>query len=93
LAIIMEKSRCIRHQPRLVQIGRKRRGPFEAGLVHKVDRWRGAATERDRMVELFRGSQGFDQCAADSATGAEDDRDAGLGKRPEVKPRYRFDFG
>jgi hypothetical protein len=89
LAIIMEKSRRIDYETKLTPIGGERRGAFETGFVQQVDRRRSAATERDHMLEPFRGPDGFDQCPSDASAGAENDRHAGLGKRSKVDPRDR----
>ncbi len=45
------------------------------------------------MLELFRGLDGFDQSPPDTAAGAENDRHAGLGKRPKVNPSSFCAFG
>ncbi len=65
--------------------GGKRRSAFETGLVQQVDRWRSAATERDDMLEPFRGLDGLDQSPSDSAARADDDCHSSLGKRPGVR--------
>ncbi len=44
------------------------------------------------MLEFSRGLDGFDQCPPNTATSAENDRHAGLGKRPKVNPVSRFVF-
>ena len=45
------------------------------------------------MFELIRGLDGFDQCPSNAAARAENDRDAGLGKRPKVNPGTWYAFG
>ena len=93
LAIIMQKSRRIDHQTKLTLIGGKSRGTRKTAFVQKVNRWRSAATERDYMLELFRGRDGFDECPSNTAAGAKNDRHAGLGKRPNVSLGSHCAFG
>lgn len=93
LAIIMEKSRRIDHETKLTLISGERRGAFETSLVQEVDRRRSVATERDHMLEPFRGLDGFEQCPANAAAGAENDRHAGLGKRTEINSAGCRAFG
>jgi hypothetical protein len=80
LALIMQKSRRIDHQTKLSPIGGERCRTCETAFVQKVDRWRSAATERDYMLELFGGLDGFDQGPSNATARAENDRHAGLGK-------------
>ena len=80
LALIMQKPRRIDHQTKLAPIGGKRCRTCKTVFVQKVDPWRCAATERDCMLKLFGGLDGFDQGPSNATARAENDRHAGLGK-------------
>ena len=45
------------------------------------------------MLKLFRGLDGFDQCPSNTSTRTENDRHAGLGKRPKANVSSQYAFG
>ncbi len=98
MLFIVEKPRRIDQETKIPQIRGKRSGGFKTRLVQKVDCRRRMATECNDMLEPIRGPDGLDQCRADAAAGAEDNRHARLGKRPKInsggsRARWRHMLG
>jgi hypothetical protein len=80
LAIIVEKPRCIDHEPKLSHFGDKRRGMFQASLIQQIDWRRRLSTEASHLPEAVGGAQRCNQGAADTAAGPEHHSNASLRK-------------